>query len=73
MDRRTDQEVTGRWFRHDIAASNMDGLTTMNVVQGAAIVGDTAFDVSYIDGATTIPYLHMLMNTSTIHARMMVI
>ena len=67
------KEVTGRWFRYDIAASNMDGLTTMNVVQGAAIVGDTAFDVSYIDGATTIPYLHMLMNTSTIHARMMVI
>ena len=67
------KEVTGRWFRYDIAQSGMDGMTTMNVGQGTAIVGDTAFDVVYKDGATSIPYLHMLMNTSTIHARMMVI
>ena len=67
------KEVTGRWFRYDIAASGVDGMTTMNVVQGGAIVGDTAFDVVYKDGATSIPYLHMLMNTSNIHARMMVI
>lgn len=67
------KEGTGRWFRYDIAASGMDGLTMMNVVQSTAIVGDTAFDVVYKDGATSIPYLHMLMNTSTIHARMMVI
>jgi hypothetical protein len=67
------KEVTGRWFRYDIAQSGMEGMTTMNVGQGTAIVGDTAFDVVYKDGATSIPYLHMLMNTSTIHARMMVI
>lgn len=67
------KDATNRWFRFDIAASNMDGMTIMNVAQGTAVVGDTAFDVAYKDGATTILYLHMLMNTSTIHARMMVI
>lgn len=67
------KEVTGRWFRFDLARHHMDGMTIMNTLQGAAIVGDTAFDVVYTDGAVEIVYLHMVMNTSTNHARMMVI
>jgi hypothetical protein len=42
-------------------------------VQGAAIAGDTAFDVEYQDGATIIVYVYMLMNTSTLMYRQMVI
>jgi hypothetical protein len=51
----------------------MTGWTTMPVVQGTAIAGDTAFDVTYYDGATEIHYVYMLMNTSSIMYRQMII
>jgi hypothetical protein len=41
--------------------------------QGAAIVGDTAFDVVYKDGATEIYYVYFLLNTSQVLLRQMVI
>jgi hypothetical protein len=41
--------------------------------QGSAIVGDTAFDVLYKDGATEIYYIHMVLNTLNINLRQQVI
>jgi len=67
------KDATNRWFELDIAEQGMMGWTTMPVVQGAAIVGDTAFDATYYDGATEIHYVYMLMNTSTLMYRQMVI
>ena len=67
------KDATNRWFKYNIAGQAMDGWNTMPVVQGAAIVGDTAFDVEYQDGATIIIYVYMLMNTSTLMFRQMVI
>ena len=67
------KEATGRWFRFDIPRSNMDGWGTMVYTQGAAVLGDTAFDVTYHDGATDIVFIHMVLNTSTAHLRQMVI
>jgi hypothetical protein len=67
------KDVSGRWFRYDIATASMDGVTQMLYPNGAALVGDTAFDVTYHDGATDIDYIHMILNTSTVHLRMMVI
>jgi hypothetical protein len=67
------KEATGRWFRFDIARSNMDGWTTMIYPNGSAVLGDTAFDVTYRDGATEIDYIHMILNTSAVHMRQMVI
>jgi hypothetical protein len=67
------KDVTNRWFEYDIADRGMMGWTTMPVVQGAAIVGDTAFDATYYDGVTEINYVYMLMNTSTLMYRQMVI
>ena len=67
------KEATGRWFRHDFVTSGMDGWGTMLYPQGAALLGDTAFDVSYVDGATTISYDYMILNTSAIMLRQMVI
>jgi hypothetical protein len=67
------KEATNRWFEYDIADQNMVGWTTMPVVQGVAIAGDTAFDATYYDGATEISYVYMLMNTSTLMYRQMVI
>ncbi len=41
--------------------------------QGAAIAGDTAFDVIYEDGATDIFYVYILLNSSNVLLRQMVI
>lgn len=67
------KEATGRWFRYDIANSAMDGLTTLLYTQGAAIVGDTCFDIDYEDGATKIKYIYFLGNSMPQMFRMMVI
>jgi hypothetical protein len=67
------KDATNRWFELDLAEQGMNGWNTMPVVQGAAIVGDTAFDATYYDGATEIHYVYMLMNTSTLMYRQMVI
>lgn len=67
------KDATGRWFRYDLAQSAMDGWGQMLYPNGAAVLGDTAFDVTYRDGATEIDYIHMVLNTSTVHLRQMVI
>lgn len=67
------KEATGRWFAFDVARSEMFPWGTMLYPQGAALVGDTAFDVIYEDGATDIFYVYMLLNTSTVLLRQMVI
>jgi hypothetical protein len=51
----------------------MDGWTTMLYPNGTAVLGDTAFDVTYRDGATEIDYMHIVLNTSAVHMRQMVI
>lgn len=65
--------ATGRWFCLDIARSELFPWSVMLYPQGAAAVGDTAFDVIYEDGATDIFYVYMLLNTSNILLRQMVI
>jgi len=67
------KDATGRWFRYNIVTSQMDGWNTMLYPNGAALLGDTAFDVHYHDGETDIDYIHMLLNTSAVHLRQMVI
>ena len=67
------KEATGRWFAFDFVRSEMFPWSTMLYPQGAALVGDTAFDVIYEDGATDIYYVYMLLNTSTVLLRQMVI
>ncbi len=67
------KEVTGRWFAYDVARNEMFPWGTMLYPQGAAAVGDTAFDVIYKDGATDIFYVYMLLNSSNILLRQMVI
>lgn len=67
------KDATGRWFRFNIPTHDMDGWNTMLYPNGAALAGDTAFDVTYRDGATEIVYVHMLLNTSAIQLRQMVV
>jgi hypothetical protein len=67
------KDATMRWFLYDLTRSEMVGWTTLNNVQGAAVVGNTAYIYPYTDGPTTIPYVYFIGNTSTIHERQMVI
>jgi hypothetical protein len=67
------KDATGRWFDFNIPRSNMTGWTTMFYPNGAALLGDTAFNIVYKDGGTMINYVYILLNTSTITLRQMVI
>jgi hypothetical protein len=67
------KDATGRWFRYDILTDTQDGYSAMPALQGAAVLGDTAWDVEYKDGSTVITYIYMLLNTSNIVLRSMVI
>lgn len=69
----TQKDATGRWFRYNVVTGEQDGWSTMTYTQGAAIAGDTSFDVNYTDGATKIGYVYMVLNTSTVMLRAMVI
>lgn len=67
------KEATGRWFAFDFAENAMHPWSTMLYPQGGAIIGDTAFGVTYKDAATEISYVYMLLNTSNILLRQMII
>ena len=67
------KEATGRWFAYDFARSEMFPWGTMLYPQGGAVLGDTAFDAVYKDGATEIYYVYILLNTSNVLLRQMVI
>ena len=67
------KDATGRWFRYNVVTSEQDGWGTWTYTQGAAIVGDTAFDVTYHDGAVDIAYVYMVLNTSAVMLRQMII
>jgi hypothetical protein len=67
------KENSGRWFVYDFATSEVLPWGTMLYPQSGAVVGDTAFVSSYTDGATTIPYVYLLLNSSTVLLRQMVI
>ena len=67
------KDATGRWFRYNVVTGEQDGWSTMTYTQGAAVAGDTSFDVNYTDGATKIDYVYMVLNTSTVMLRAMVI
>ena len=67
------KDATGRWLRYNIVTGEQGGWSVMTYTQGAAIAGDTSFDVHYTDGATEIDYVYMVLNTSTVMLRCMVI
>jgi hypothetical protein len=67
------KEATGRWLRFNVSTSEVDGSTQILYPQGAPAVGDTAFDVTFHDGVTDITYLYMILNTSAVTLRQMVI
>lgn len=67
------KDATGRWFRFNLITNEMEGWNTMLMPNGAAVAGDTAFDASYRDGATHVEFIYMILNTSQVMLRQMVI
>lgn len=67
------KDATGRWFRYNLITSEQDGWNTSLYPNSTAIVGNTAWEVIYTDGATTINYIYFMLNTSGVLVRQMVI
>lgn len=67
------KDNTGRWLRYSVVTGEQEGWSTMTYTQGSPVVGDTSFDVQYSDGATKIDYIYMILNTSNVMLRAMVI
>jgi hypothetical protein len=65
------KDITGRWFRYSFADQAMIGWSHNVYPGGAAVLGDTAFDV--VEPETGVRYIHMILNTSQIHMRCMVV
>lgn len=65
------KEITGRWFRYDFAEQSMVGWSTNVYPSGAAILGDTAYDV--VEPETGIRFIQYILNTSAIVMRCMVV
>lgn len=65
------KEATGRWFRFSPAEAAMIGWGTNVYPQGAGVLGDTAFDT--VEPESGIRFINMLLNTSNIHMRCMVV
>jgi hypothetical protein len=71
--RHLSKDAGTRWLAYDVARSEMFLWGAMLYPQGAAAAGDTALDVICEDGATDIFYVCMLLNSSNILLRQMVI
>ena len=67
------KDATGRWFALDFVRSELFPWSTMLYPQSTAIVGDTAFDVIYKDGATDIYYVYVALNSTTILLRQQIV
>jgi hypothetical protein len=66
------KDATLRWYRLNVSTGEMDGFGTLKNTSGAAVVGNTAYIYLYTDGATVIPYLYFILNTSVLHERQMI-
>lgn len=67
------KEATGRWFRYNFVTSGMEGWSYINYPQGSAVVGDTAFDYTYKDGATEITFVYIGLNSTQTLLRTIII
>jgi hypothetical protein len=65
------KDATGRWFRFSFAQQSMDGWSVNVYPSGAAIVGDTAYDV--VEPETGIRFIQYNLNTSNIVMRCMIV
>lgn len=69
----TQKESTNRFYRFDPVKFELDPGAQFLYPQGVAVVGDTCFDVEYVDGDTTITWIYIILNTSQVMLRMMLV
>lgn len=67
------KDATNRFYRYDPVKSEMEPGAQFLYVQGGAVVGDTCFDITYTDGATSLTWIYFLLNTSQVMLRMLLI
>ncbi len=65
------KEATGRWFRYSLAQQSMDGWSTNVYPSGAAVLGDTAYDL--VEPETGVRFIQYILNTSTVVMRCMIV
>lgn len=64
---------TGRIIKFDVVTYEVEPHTQLWYTQGAAVVGDKQFDITYTDGATTLTWLYQLTHTQTTLFRQLII
>jgi hypothetical protein len=67
------QNATNRVFKYDPASNTMTAFSTLLYTDGAALLGDKGFDITYTDGGTTLTYIYFIRNTGTELFRCLVI
>ncbi len=67
------KDATGRWLCYNVTKNLIQPWSVMLYPQGTGNVGNTAFNVTYFDGATRIEYVYMQLNASQVLLRQMVI
>ncbi len=67
------KDSTNRLYRFNPVKQELDPFSQFLYNQGTAIVGDTCFDVTYTDGNTEIIWIYMILNTSSVMLRVMLI
>ena len=65
--------IGNRVMRYNVPKAQWEPFSHIYYTQGSAVVGDTMFNVRYVDGATEIDYVYMMLNTSSIMLRCMII
>lgn len=65
------KDATGRWFRYSFSQQSMTGFSTNVYPSGAAVNGDTAFDV--VEPETGVRFVQYILNTSAVMMRCMVV
>ena len=67
------KDATNRYYRFDTVTGITDPLGQFLYPQGAAAIGDTCFDASYTDSTTTVTWLYLILNTSQVMLRMLLV
>lgn len=65
------KDATGRWFRYSFAENSMVGWSVNVYPGGAAVLGDTAYDV--VEPETGIRFIQYILNTSLVVMRCMIV
>lgn len=65
------KDATGRWFRYSFAQQSMGGWSVNVYTSGAAVLGDTAYDV--VEPETGVRFIQYILNTSNIVMRCMIV